>query len=254
MKAIMPVSLFGQMADYDEINRIAARARHRRDRGQGLQSFGAWRQWPGEVAGVTTISSTSFFPAKPLGCYGEGGALFTNDGVLADRIVAGPFCSHGGLKRHHHPLAGGNEWPVRHPAGGPSCSPNGLTSPSRWRSADALARGIPRNCATFAWFLRWHQATRTFTRNTPAACQSAILPGRIAEGGAAFPRQFIIPSACMNNPCSPVWVTNSEASRNLKSRVARSPEPADESFSHGDRSGPGRRGGEGRADMKRFRQ
>jgi UDP-2-acetamido-2-deoxy-ribo-hexuluronate aminotransferase len=103
-KAIMPVSLFGQMADYDEINRIAA------VRGipvieDAAQSFGA-RQNGRPSCGVTTISSTSFFPAKPLGCYGEGGALFANDGVLADRMRA--IRSHGGLKRHHHPLVGTN--------------------------------------------------------------------------------------------------------------------------------------------------
>jgi UDP-2-acetamido-2-deoxy-ribo-hexuluronate aminotransferase len=92
------------MADYNEINRIAA-ARGIPVIEDGAQSFGAW-QHGRPSCGVTTISSTSFFPAKPLGCYGEGGALFTNDGVLADRMRA--IRSHGGLKRHHHPLVGTN--------------------------------------------------------------------------------------------------------------------------------------------------
>jgi UDP-2-acetamido-2-deoxy-ribo-hexuluronate aminotransferase len=103
-KAIMPVSLFGQMADYNKINRIAT-ARGIPVIEDGAQSFGACQDGR-PSCGVTTISSTSFFPAKPLGCYGEGGALFTNDGVLADRMRA--IRSHGGLKRHHHPLVGTN--------------------------------------------------------------------------------------------------------------------------------------------------
>jgi UDP-2-acetamido-2-deoxy-ribo-hexuluronate aminotransferase len=55
---------------------------------------------------VTLIGSTSFFPAKPLGCYGDGGALFTNDDALAEKMRA--IRTHGGLKRHHHPLLGMN--------------------------------------------------------------------------------------------------------------------------------------------------
>lgn len=162
-KAILPVSLFGQMPDYDRINAIAAK------HGlpvieDGAQSFGATQCFPrtpssqpsppagekvpagrlrgipqgsgeqfvslggsgslshpmGEVArragegaggarrscGVTLIGSTSFFPAKPLGCYGDGGALFTNDDALAEKMKA--IRTHGGLKRHHHPLLGMN--------------------------------------------------------------------------------------------------------------------------------------------------
>jgi UDP-2-acetamido-2-deoxy-ribo-hexuluronate aminotransferase len=55
---------------------------------------------------VTTIGSTSFFPAKPLGCYGDGGALFTDDDELAERMRA--IRTHGGMRRHHHPLLGMN--------------------------------------------------------------------------------------------------------------------------------------------------
>jgi len=103
-KAILPVSLFGQMPDYDRINAIAAK------HGipvieDGAQSFGATQRGR-RSCGVTTIGSTSFFPAKPLGCYGDGGALFTNDDGLAEKMKA--IRTHGGMKRHHHPLLGMN--------------------------------------------------------------------------------------------------------------------------------------------------
>ena len=55
---------------------------------------------------MTLIGSTSFFPAKPFGCYGDGGALFTNDDALAEKMKA--IRTHGGLKRHHHPYLGMN--------------------------------------------------------------------------------------------------------------------------------------------------
>lgn len=103
-KAILPVSLFGQMPDYDRINAIAA------EHGvpvieDGAQSFGATQRGR-RSCGVTLIGSTSFFPAKPLGCYGDGGALFTSDDRLAERIRA--IRTHGGLKRHYHPILGLN--------------------------------------------------------------------------------------------------------------------------------------------------
>jgi len=103
-KAVIPVSLFGQMPDYARINQIAGR--------HGVpvmedaaQSFGA-RQKGRPSCGVTTLASTSFFPAKPFGCYGDGGALFTTDAALAERMRA--IRSHGGLKRHDHPWLGTN--------------------------------------------------------------------------------------------------------------------------------------------------
>ena len=103
-KAIMPVSLFGQMPDYERINAIAAR------HGiavieDGAQSFGATQRGR-RSCGVTLIGSTSFFPAKPLGCYGDGGALFANDDALAEKMRA--IRTHGGVKRHHHPYLGMN--------------------------------------------------------------------------------------------------------------------------------------------------
>ena len=103
-KAIVPVSLFGQMPKMERLNEIAAK--------HGIpviedaaQSFGATRHGQTSCA-VSTISSTSFFPAKPLGCYGDGGALFTDDDELASRMRA--IRSHGGTARHHHTLVGTN--------------------------------------------------------------------------------------------------------------------------------------------------
>lgn len=103
-KAIMPVSLFGQMPDYERINAIAAKCNLPVIE-DGAQSFGA-TQHGRRSCGVTTIGSTSFFPAKPLGCYGDGGALFTNDDQLAEKMCA--IRTHGGVKRHHHPFIGMN--------------------------------------------------------------------------------------------------------------------------------------------------
>lgn len=103
-KAILAVSLFGQMPDYARINAIAAK--------HGIaviedaaQSFGA-TQNDKRSCGVTRIASTSFFPAKPLGCYGDGGALFTSDDALNEKMRA--IRTHGGIKRHHHPYIGMN--------------------------------------------------------------------------------------------------------------------------------------------------
>jgi UDP-2-acetamido-2-deoxy-ribo-hexuluronate aminotransferase len=103
-KAIMPVSLFGQMPDYAAINAIGKK------HGipvieDGAQSFGATQNGK-QSSSVTLIGSTSFFPAKPLGCYGDGGALFTDDDALAAKIKA--IRTHGGEKRHHHTMVGTN--------------------------------------------------------------------------------------------------------------------------------------------------
>ena len=103
-KAIIPVSLFGQMPDYDRLKVVAAR------HGlavieDGAQSFGATQRGR-RSCGVTLIGSTSFYPAKPLGCYGDGGALFTSDDELAGRMRA--IRTHGGLRRHEHSLLGLN--------------------------------------------------------------------------------------------------------------------------------------------------
>ena len=103
-KAILAVDLFGQMADYDAINRIAE------PRGipvieDAAQSFGATQRV--RMSGsVTKVASTSFFPAKPLGCFGDGGALFTDDDELDETMRA--IRTHGGTRRHHHTVLGMN--------------------------------------------------------------------------------------------------------------------------------------------------
>lgn len=103
-KAIIPVSLFGQMPDYDRINAIAARFDLPVIE-DGAQSFGSTQRGRRSCA-ATMIGSTSFFPAKPFGCFGDGGALFTDDDHLADKMKA--IRTHGGLQRHHHPYIGMN--------------------------------------------------------------------------------------------------------------------------------------------------
>jgi UDP-2-acetamido-2-deoxy-ribo-hexuluronate aminotransferase len=103
-KAIMPVSLFGQMPDLERINAIA----EKHDIAvieDAAQSFGATRNGK-RSCGASLIGSTSFFPAKPLGCFGDGGALFTDDDELAEIMKA--IRSHGGVKRHHHTHIGMN--------------------------------------------------------------------------------------------------------------------------------------------------
>jgi UDP-2-acetamido-2-deoxy-ribo-hexuluronate aminotransferase len=103
-KAILPVSLFGQMPDYAAIDEVA------RHHGiavleDGAQSFGATQRGK-RSCGVTLLGSTSFFPTKPLGCYGDGGALFTNDAALASKLKA--IRTHGATERHHHAVLGTN--------------------------------------------------------------------------------------------------------------------------------------------------
>jgi UDP-2-acetamido-2-deoxy-ribo-hexuluronate aminotransferase len=103
-RAIMPVSLYGQCADYDEINAIAAR-HHLPVIEDAAQSFGA--TYKGRFScNLTTIATTSFFPSKPLGCYGDGGAIFTNDEALAD--LTRQIARHGQQGRYYHTRLGVN--------------------------------------------------------------------------------------------------------------------------------------------------
>ncbi|KFN48870.1 DegT/DnrJ/EryC1/StrS family aminotransferase [Arenimonas composti] len=103
-KAIIPVSLYGQCADYDAIDAIAAR--------HGIpviedaaQSLGA--SYRGRRScNLTTIACASFFPSKPLGCYGDGGAIFTADEALAK--VMRQIARHGQERRYHHVRVGVN--------------------------------------------------------------------------------------------------------------------------------------------------
>jgi UDP-2-acetamido-2-deoxy-ribo-hexuluronate aminotransferase len=103
-RAIMPVSLYGQCADFDAINAIA----HRHGLAvieDGAQSFGATYKGK-KSCSLSTIGSTSFFPSKPLGCYGDGGALFTDDDNLAKTLRE--IRVHGQDRRYHHPRIGIN--------------------------------------------------------------------------------------------------------------------------------------------------
>lgn len=103
-KAIMPVGIYGQCADMDRINEIANR-HHLPVIEDAAQSFGATYKGRRSCA-LSTIGSTSFFPSKPLGCYGDGGALFTNDDELAEKMRQ--IRVHGQKKKHHHPIIGIN--------------------------------------------------------------------------------------------------------------------------------------------------
>jgi UDP-2-acetamido-2-deoxy-ribo-hexuluronate aminotransferase len=101
-KAIMPVSLYGQVADMDAINAIAAK--------HGLaviedaaQSFGASYK-SRKSCNLSTFGCTSFFPSKPLGCYGDGGAIFTSDDKLAQ--ACREIRTHGQSQRYLHTRIG----------------------------------------------------------------------------------------------------------------------------------------------------
>ena len=83
-KAIIPVSIYGQCSDMDKINAVA-RKYNLPVIEDGAQSFGATYKGK-KSCNLSTIGSTSFFPSKPLGCYGDGGALFTNDDELAEKF------------------------------------------------------------------------------------------------------------------------------------------------------------------------
>lgn len=103
-KAIMPVSLYGQCADFDAINSIAKK-HNLPVIEDGCQSFGATYKGRKSCA-LSTIGTTSFFPSKPLGCYGDGGAVFTNDDELATKMAQ--IKNHGQDKRYHHARIGIN--------------------------------------------------------------------------------------------------------------------------------------------------
>ncbi|MCI2397788.1 DegT/DnrJ/EryC1/StrS family aminotransferase [Aliiroseovarius subalbicans] len=102
--AIIPVSLYGQCADFDTINAVATR----HDLPvieDGAQSFGATYKGR-KSCNLSTIGCTSFFPSKPLGCYGDGGAIFTSDPELALRLRQ--IARHGQDRRYHHIRVGVN--------------------------------------------------------------------------------------------------------------------------------------------------
>ena len=103
-KLILPVSLYGQCADMDAINTIA-KQHNLPVLEDGAQSFGATYKGR-KSCNLSTVGCTSFFPSKPLGCYGDGGAIFTNDDVLAK--VMREIRVHGQDKRYSHPRLGIN--------------------------------------------------------------------------------------------------------------------------------------------------
>ena len=101
-KAILPVSLYGQPADMDEINQIAARHGLRVIE-DAAQSFGAMHR--GRYScNLSAIGCTSFFPSKPLGCYGDGGAIFTDDDSIS--LACAELRVHGQSKRYVHTRVG----------------------------------------------------------------------------------------------------------------------------------------------------
>ena len=103
-RAIIPVSMYGQCSDMDTVNQIAAQ------HGlpvfeDGAQSFGATYKGR-QSCGLSTVGCTSFFPSKPLGCYGDGGAVFTDDDDLA--MIMDEIRLHGQRGRYNHERIGIN--------------------------------------------------------------------------------------------------------------------------------------------------
>ncbi|QYJ68612.1 DegT/DnrJ/EryC1/StrS family aminotransferase [Flavobacterium litorale] len=108
-KAIVPVHLFGQVADMEEIMALATE--HNlyviEDNAQGIGATYTFADGTKKKAGTMGhVSSTSFFPSKNLGCYGDGGAIFTNDDDLAHKLRG--IVNHGMYKRYHHDVVGVN--------------------------------------------------------------------------------------------------------------------------------------------------
>ncbi|UZO81019.1 DegT/DnrJ/EryC1/StrS family aminotransferase [Aquimarina sp. ERC-38] len=108
-KAIVPVHLFGQIADMDRIMEIAEK--HQlfviEDNAQGIgSSYQVNSETRQKTGTIGHVGSTSFFPSKNLGCYGDGGAIFTNDDELAHTIRG--IVNHGMYTRYHHDVVGVN--------------------------------------------------------------------------------------------------------------------------------------------------
>ena len=102
-RAIMPVSLYGQCADMDEIAAVAARHGNLPVIEDAAQSFGATYRGR-KSCNLSTFGCTSFFPSKPLGCYGDGGAIFTSDDALAQ--ACREIRVHGQSARYTHTRIG----------------------------------------------------------------------------------------------------------------------------------------------------
>ena len=108
-KAIIPVHLFGQCANMEEIMAIAKEYNLYvvEDNAQAIGSEYKFKDGSVKKSGtIGTIGTTSFFPSKNLGCYGDGGAIFTNDDNLAHRLKG--IVNHGMYKRYYHDEVGVN--------------------------------------------------------------------------------------------------------------------------------------------------
>ncbi|BBH54050.1 DegT/DnrJ/EryC1/StrS family aminotransferase [Fluviispira sanaruensis] len=103
-KAIIPISIYGQCANMNEINEIAKKYNIPVIE-DGAQSFGA-THYDKKSCSLSKIGCTSFFPSKPLGCYGDGGACFTDDNEIAERMRS--IRVHGQKERYHHTQIGIN--------------------------------------------------------------------------------------------------------------------------------------------------
>jgi UDP-2-acetamido-2-deoxy-ribo-hexuluronate aminotransferase len=102
-KAIIAVSLYGQPCDIDALEQLKSKHSQLKIIIDGAQSFGS--TYKGKTdSNLGDISTTSFFPAKPLGCFGDGGAVFTNDETLATKMKS--LRVHGQSKRYHHKYIG----------------------------------------------------------------------------------------------------------------------------------------------------
>lgn len=104
-KAIIPVGIYGQSADLKTINAISKRHGNIPVIEDAAQCFGATHHGR-KACSNTLIACTSFFPSKPLGCYGDGGAVFTNDSNIADKMRQ--IRVHGQVRKHLHPILGLN--------------------------------------------------------------------------------------------------------------------------------------------------
>ncbi len=102
-KAIIAVSLYGQPSDLDALKKLKIKHSKLKIIIDGAQSFGATYKGKSEVH-YCDIYTTSFFPAKPLGCFGDGGAVFTNNDELASKMRM--LRVHGQSKRYHHKYIG----------------------------------------------------------------------------------------------------------------------------------------------------
>ena len=178
----------------------------------GAQSFGATQRGR-RSCGVTLIGSTSFFPAKPLGCYGDGGALFTDDDALAEKMRA--IRTHGGLKRHHHPLLGMN-------GRFDTLQAAVLLAKLPHFDWEVEARGTHRRALHASCCAASAACPRSAVGNTHVYAQYTIrVPNRDAvaeqaEGRRASPRPSIIRSACTSSRSSRISATGGATFRYRK--------------------------------------